>query len=317
MQSLIAYLVVVAGVLGLLIGSFLNVVAYRVPAKISLLRESRCPHCDAKIRPWQNVPVLSWIALRGRCANCGARISVRYPIVEALAGVAFAVVVWWGVSYPAGLGFSTRFAHSTTEGAGWGVSTRFARSTTGGEGFAGGATGGGGAAAEEWALALVIVAFLYFVSISIVLTLIDLDTHRLPNSIVLPSYGVAGILFTIAAWLTDDWGALLRAGIGMAALYLFYYVLRLARPGGMGGGDVKLAGVIGIYLGWIGWGALAVGAFAAFLWGGLFGIALLLLRRAGRKTAIPFGPWMILGAWTGVFAGETVGRWYVRLFVGA
>ena len=99
----------------------------------------------------------------------------------------------------------------------------------------------------------------------------------------------------------------------MAALYAFYFVLRLVRPGGMGGGDVKLAGVIGIYLGWVGWGALAVGAFAAFVFGGVFGIALMLRRRAGRKTAIPFGPWMILGAWTGVFAGEAVGRWYVNL----
>jgi len=166
------------------------------------------------------------------------------------------------------------------------------------------------------ALALIIVAFLYFAAVSIVLTLIDLDTHRLPNAIVLPSYLVAGILFTTAAALTGDWGSLLRAAIGMAVLYAFYAILRLARPGGMGGGDVKLAGVLGIHLGWIGWGALAVGAFAAFLYGGLFGIALLLLRRAGRKTAIPFGPWMILGAWTGVFAGEAVGRWYVNLFVG-
>ena len=91
------------------------------------------------------------------------------------------------------------------------------------------------------------------------LTLIDLDTHRLPNSIVLPSYVVAGILFTVASLLTGDWAALLRAGIGMAVLYAFYFVLRLARPDGMGGGDVKLAGVVGIYLGWLGWGALAVG----------------------------------------------------------
>ena len=100
----------------------------------------------------------------------------------------------------------------------------------------------------------------------------------------------------------------------MAALYAFYFVLRLVRPGGMGGGDVKLAGVIGIYLGWLGWGALAVGAFAAFLFGGVFGIALMLVRRAGRKTAIPFGPWMILGAWTGVFAGEAVGAGMSNLF---
>jgi leader peptidase (prepilin peptidase)/N-methyltransferase len=294
MTAFTTFLVVVAGICGLLIGSFLNVVAYRVPAKISLVRESRCPHCDAVIKPWHNVPVLGWLALRGKCANCKAPISARYPIVEALTGIAFAVVTWWGLSVYQGLLGST-------------LPTYLASPAWDGIVYA----------ADVWAAVLVIVAFLYFAAISIVLTLIDLDTHRLPNSIVLPSYLVAGILFTITAWLTNEWELLLRAAIGMVVLYAFYALLRFARPGGMGGGDVKLAGVIGIYLGWLGWGALAVGAFAAFVYGGVFGIALLLFRRAGRKTAIPFGPWMILGAWTGVFAGETVGRWYVDLFVGA
>ncbi|WP_203579191.1 prepilin peptidase [Microbacterium hibisci] len=294
MTSLIIFLVVIAGVLGLLIGSFLNVVAYRVPAKISLLRESRCPHCDAAIKPWHNVPVIGWLALGGKCANCKAPISPRYPIVEAVTGLAFALVAWWGLAVYDGLLGTSLLRY--LESPAW-------------DGIV--------YPADVWALALVVVAFLYFAAISIVLTLIDLETHRLPNSIVLPSYLVAGILFTIAAWLTNEWGLLLGAGVGMAVLYLFYFVLRLVRPGGMGGGDVKLAGVIGIYLGWLGWGALAVGAFAAFLYGGVFGIALMLLRRAGRKTAIPFGPWMILGAWTGVFAGQAVGKWYVNLFVGA
>ena len=300
MQGLTIFLVVVAGVLGLLIGSFLNVVAYRVPAHISLLRESRCPHCDAAIKPWHNVPVLGWIVLRGRCANCKAPISPRYPVVEAITGLAFAVVTWWGVAI---------YDPSTSSGAGPHSTLVTYLASPAWDGVV--------HPADLWAFALVIVAYLYFAAVSILLTLIDLDTHRLPNSIVLPSYLVAGILFTVAAGLTGDWAALLRAGIGMAALYAFYFVLRLARPGGMGGGDVKLAGVIGIHLGWIGWGALAVGAFAAFLYGGVFGIALMLMRRAGRKTAIPFGPWMIVGAWTGVFFGEAAGRAYTNLFVGA
>ena len=293
MTGFTIFLVVVAGVLGLLIGSFLNVVAYRVPAKVSLLRESRCPHCDSAIKPWHNVPVVGWVALGGRCANCKARISPRYPIVEAITGLAFAVVTWWGLAVYDGLlgtSLTTYLASPAWDGI---VEP-----------------------ADVWTQAIVIVAFLYFAAISIVLTLIDLDTHRLPNSIVLPSYLVAGILFTVAAWLTGEWEILLRAGIGMAVLYIFYFLLRSIRRGGMGGGDVKLAGVIGIYLGWLGWGALAVGAFAAFVFGGVFGLVLMLARRAGRKTAIPFGPWMILGAWTGVFAGEAVGRWYVDLFVG-
>ncbi len=275
MTPLAVFLVIVAGTFGMLIGSFLNVVAYRVPAKISLMRESRCPHCDAPVKPWQNVPVFSWLVLRGKCASCGAAISPRYPLVEAFTAVAFALVTGWFLS------------------------------------------GVPGAPTNPWALALVIVAFLYFAAISIVLTLIDLDTQRLPNAIVLPSYLVAGVLFATAAALDGAWDALLRAAIGMTVLYTFYFVLRLARPGGMGGGDVKLAGVIGIYLGWVGWSSLAVGAFAAFLFGGIFGSLLMLAKRAGRKTAIPFGPWMILGAWTGVFAGEVVGRWYVNLIAGA
>jgi leader peptidase (prepilin peptidase)/N-methyltransferase len=289
MGPLAILLVVVAGLLGLLIGSFLNVVAYRVPAGISLLRESQCPHCAAPVRPWQNVPVFSWIALRGKCASCEARVSARYPVVEALTGVTFAVVTWWGFAVYGGGRFASPSARATTEGA---------------------------MTQELWALGIIVMAYLYFAAISIVLTLIDLDTHRLPDSIVLPSYVVAGILFTVAAAMTGDWAALLRAAIGMAALYTFYLVLRLVRPGGMGGGDVKLAGLVGIYLGWIGWGALVVGAFAAFVFGGVFGIALILAKRAGGKTAIPFGPWMILGAWAGAFTGEAVGRWYVNLLAG-
>lgn len=275
MTALELFFVVAAGILGLAIGSFFNVVAYRVPAGIPLTRESRCPHCDTAIKSWQNIPVLSWIALRGRCATCHAEISPRYPIVEALTGVAFAGVTWL-------------FLAGTRTAADAGV----------------------------WATALEVTAYLYFAAISIVLTLIDLDTKRLPNAIVLPSYVVAIVLLTLAAWLGGDWSALLRAGIGMAALYGFYFLLRLVRPDGMGGGDVKLAGVVGLYLGWIGWGALAVGAFAAFLIGGVTGLILIAARRAGRRSAIPFGPFMILGAWTGILAGETIGRAYLSLYSG-
>ena len=126
-------------------------------------------------------------------------------------------------------------------------------------------------------------AFLYFAAISIVLTLIDLDTHRLPNVIVLPSYLVAAGLFIAACVFGADWGALLRAAIGLAVLYGSYFMIRLIRPDGMGGGDVKLAGLLGLYLGWIGSGAIAVGAFTAFLLGGIYGVALMAVRRAGRN----------------------------------
>ena len=291
MTELVVFFVVVAGVFGRLLGSFLNVVAYRVPAKISLMRESRCPHCDVAIKPWHNVPVVSWIALRGRCANCKASISPRYPIVEAVTGLAFALVTWWGLAVYDGLLGATLpeyLALPTVDGT---VQP-----------------------ADVWGLGLVIVAYLYLAAVSILLTLIDLDTHRLPNAIVLPSYVVAGVLLALASLLTGDWMPLMRGAVGMASLYVFYFVLRLVRPDGMGGGDVKLAGVLGLYLGFIGWGALAVGAFAAFVFGGLYGVALIVLRRAGRKSAIPFGPWMILGAWVGLVTGESIARWYVGMF---
>lgn len=268
-----SWLVAFAAVFGLVIGSFLNVVVYRVPHGISLLRDSQCPNCEAPVRPWQNVPVVSWIALRGRCASCGTRISVRYPLVEIATAIAFVSVTWWTLG--------------------------------------GGATHAVGGA---WTVAVATIGYAYLAAISIALFLIDIDTRRLPNAIVLPSYLVGTAVFLTLAVLTGDWWSLARAGIGMVSLYAFFLLLRVIRPGGMGGGDVKLAGVLGLFLGWIGWGALIVGAFAGFLYGGVFGIALLLTRRAGRKTAIPFGPWMILGAWTGIFAGERLASWYLSLY---
>ncbi|WP_169566248.1 prepilin peptidase [Microbacterium luticocti] len=169
--------------------------------------------------------------------------------------------------------------------------------------------GGRGDAASWFALA----ALLYLVAITLLLGLIDIAVHRLPNPIVLTSYPVAAVLLSVASLLGRDGEALLRAAVGMVVLYLFYALLRLVRPDGMGGGDVKLAGVLGLYLGWSGWSSLAVGAFAAFLLGGVFGIALMVGRRADRRTAIPFGPFMLAGAWVGLMAGPTIGRWYLGL----
>lgn len=258
------------GLLGLAIGSFLNVVAYRVPAGIPLTRESRCPRCDAPVRWWQNIPVVSWAVLRGRCRACRSSISARYPVIEAATGAAFVGVTLLIATWP-----------STTAG-GWGTAV------------------------------VVAAAYLWFAAASIVLTVIDLDTFRLPNAIVLPSIGVGVILLTVASLLASAWGQLLRALAAAAVLFLFYLVLRLVRSDAMGGGDVKLAALVGLHLGWIGWDAVAVGFFAAFLTGGVYGVALMLLRRAGRRTAIPFGPWMLLGAWAGIIFGGPIADWYLR-----
>lgn len=260
-------LLILVGILGLFVGSYLNVVICRVPTGAPLTQSSQCLNCGAPIAARHNIPVVSWVALRGRCASCAERISVRYPIIELASAAAFIAIVVWGLSAP--------MPESTA-----------------------------------WSAVALIVAYLYFAAISIALTVIDLDTHRLPNAIVLPSYLVGGILLAFVSLLSGDWGASLRAFLGMVALYAFYFVLRWVSRTGMGGGDVKLAGVIGMYLAYLGWDAFAIGAFAAFVLGGIFGLGLLIARRAGRKSAIPFGPWMIAGAWTGIFAGEALARGY-------
>lgn len=266
--------VLVAGGFGLLIGSFLNVVVYRVPAGISIARPaSACPSCSTPIRRRDNVPVLSWLALGGKCRDCRTSISARYPIVELATGLFFVLVaarLWPLVDVP-------------TE------------------------------ALPLVSRLLALVAFLWLAGVSVALAVIDLEHHRLPNAIVLPSYAVGGVLLAASSILVGDWPALVRAAIGLASLFAFYLIAALSYPGGMGFGDVKLAGVLGLYLAWLGWGEFAVGAFAAFLLGGLFAIVLLATRRVQRTGGIPFGPWMLAGTWVGVFAGGTVATAYLTL----
>lgn len=275
---------IATGVFGLLVGSFLNVVVYRVPNGMSVVSPpSACPGCGSGIKGYDNVPVLSWLALGGKCRSCREPISARYPLVEAGVGVFFAVVAgwWWVVSTS-----STISTSSITEN---------------------------GSTSRLVADLLVLVAFLWLAGISVSLALIDIDTHKLPNAIVLPSYLVGGILLATAGILDGDIEGLIRSAVGMAALWLVYFVLAMLYPGGMGFGDVKLAGVLGLYLGFIGWGALLVGAFAAFFLGGIFSLILLAMKRVGRKSGIPFGPWMLVGAWVGIFAGNTLFTSYLSL----
>jgi leader peptidase (prepilin peptidase)/N-methyltransferase len=251
--------VVLSAIFGLLVGSFLNVVIARVPAGLSVVRpRSACPRCGTAIGERDNIPVLSWLLLRGRARCCGQPISWHYPLVEAGTAVVFGCVA-------AGVGLS-------------------------------------------WLLP----ALLYLAAISIALTMIDLELKRLPNAIVLPSYPVAAALLTLAALAQGEPGRLLRAAVGGAALYAFYFLLMAVYPSGMGFGDVKLAGVLGLYLGWFGWQHIVVGAFFGFLVGGLVGLVLMALGRAGRKTAIPFGPYMIVGVWLALAIAAPVTSWYLR-----
>ncbi len=144
------------------------------------------------------------------------------------------------------------------------------------------------------------VTYIGFACLSLLLAAVDARTHRLPDRLVLPAYPILLLLLAAASALRQEWSSLGRAVIAGGVVFAFFLVLRLAYPGGMGGGDVKLAGVIGIMLGYAGWGAVAVGVFAAFLLGGLYSLLLIAQRRADRTTAVPFGPWLLLGAWIGI-----------------
>ncbi|HWB65322.1 MAG TPA: prepilin peptidase [Mycobacteriales bacterium] len=254
-----AVVAVFCGIAGLAIGSFLNVVIWRVPRDESVVSPpSHCPDCDVAIAPRDNVPVVSWLLLRGRCRSCGTRISVRYPIVElATAGLFAAFAVHFGAT-------------------------------------------------------AVLPAYLYLAAVGIGLALIDLDVQRLPDALTLPSYPVGLGLLAIAAGVTGHFDHLGRAAIAMAILFGFYGLLWFVYPSGMGLGDVKLAGVLGLYLGWLGWAQLVVGAFAAFVVGAVVSLGLVVFSGAGRKTRVPFGPFMLVGVLIGIYAGHPLGHAYTH-----
>ncbi len=253
-----ALLVGLCALLGLAIGSFLNVVIHRVPKGESVVRPpSACPGCQAPIRPRDNIPVVGWLLLRGKCRDCGVKISARYPIVELATAVLFVIM------------------------------------------------------ALRFGLDPVLPAYLYLAAVGLALAVIDLDCKRLPDKLTLPSYPVAAVLLGVAALAGSDSGDPLRALIGGAVMYAIYFGLCFAYPAGMGFGDVKLAGVLGAYTAWIGWGAWAVGLFLGFFLGGIFGILLILVRKGGRKTAVPFGPFMLLGVLVAILAGEEIAQAYL------
>lgn len=255
---------IIAAVFGAIIGSFLNVVIWRVPRGESLVRPgSACPKCGKEILARDNVPILSWLILRGRCRACNAPIAYRYPLVEAGTAAAFAAIV-------------LLFPHDPWSWPAW------------------------------W----------YLAAISIALALIDIDVKKLPSVIILPSYAVGAALIAVGiAWGTSGLGDGIRAVIGMAGLWALYAILATVKPGGMGWGDVRLAGVLGGYLGWLGTGSLVVGAFAAFLLGAVWSVGLMLLRGATRKSRVPFGPWMIVGAAVGVAWGQALWNAYLSLIL--
>lgn len=260
-------MIILLGIMGLFIGSFLNVVIYRVPKKISVISPpSSCPKCRTAIRMIDNIPVISWLLLHGKCRACDLRISVRYPIVEVLTAVFFVVVGY-------------KFSQTT-----FNVSNSF-----------------------------LLLAFLYLAAISIALAMIDMETHTLPNWLVLPSYAVGILFLGIASFTGEGATPFIRAILAATIMWVAYLVIALAYPGGMGFGDVKFAGVIGLFLGYLGWSVLLTGALAAFVLGAFYAIALLIKRSADRKTGIPFGPWMMAGAWLAVLFSSPIVNAYLSL----
>ncbi len=248
---------VAAGILGAIIGSFLNVVAYRLPRKQSLLHPpSACPSCGTPIKPYDNVPVLGWLWLRGKCRACGAPISPQYPLVEFITGVlcALCVIVF-------------------------------------------------GADNDVWA-PIVLVLLL------VPITLIDLEFTIIPN--VLTGLGAIAAVVLVVAFNS---GSLVENLIAGTAAGLFFFIAAIVYPSGMGMGDVKLAGMLGLYLG----RAVAPAIFAALIAGTIVG-GFVMARYGvadGRKKGIPFGPWLSFGGLVGLFVGDNIVDWYLDTFTGS
>ena len=244
----------VAAIFGAIVGSFLNVVAYRLPRGESLVHPpSACPSCGTRIKAYDNVPVLGWLWLRGKCRACGAKISPRYPIIEALTGLLCAMCV---LVY--------------------------------------------GADSDVWAPLL-------FVLLLVPITLIDLEHHIIPNVLV-----IIGAVGAVALLIAFDPDSLVENLVAAAAAFAFFFLAAVVYPAGMGMGDVKLAGVMGLFLG----RAVAPAIFAALIAGTVIGGAIIARygMAEGRKKGIPFGPWLAFGSLIGLFWGNDLVDWYLDTF---
>jgi leader peptidase (prepilin peptidase)/N-methyltransferase len=244
---------------GLVVGSFMTVVISRAPAKGSLVRpRSRCPSCGTTIRNRDNVPVISWLLLRGRCHACGARISAEYLLVElstaalVVAAVARYESLWQGIMVAALLSMMPAIA------------------------------------------------------------IMDIRHRIIPNRLMYPTL-VGFPVFVLAGWLFGGPLDPARAAIGLVAFGGGLLVVAMVSRG-MGMGDVKLAAVLGVAFGAIGLGSVGVAAASAIVFGGIGGLLALALGR-GRKSAIPFGPYLAAGAVVAAFWGPQLAHWYLRTFV--
>ena len=276
----IAAFAVCVGFVGLLIGSFLNVVVYRLPKMLMhdwrmqarevldmpaqpeaetfnlILPNSSCPHCDHEIKPWENIPLVSWLFLRGKCSNCKEAISIRYPLVELACGLFSAVIAWqFGVSWEA--------------------------------------------------LAMLVLTW-GLLSMS----LIDADHQILPDVLVLPLLWLGLILnsFGLFTSLSDAlWGAV----IGYMSLWSIFWLFKLITgKEGMGYGDFKLLALIGA---WGGWQVLPLTILLSSVLGAVIGIVILRLQRNGYSNPIPFGPYLAAAGWVALIWGEQITSSYLQI----
>ena len=243
-------LVLICGLFGLAVGSFLNVVIYRVPRGESIVSPpSACPGCGTPIAPRDNVPVLSWVLLRGRCRHCQASISLQYPLVELATAALFA-------------GTAARFGYN-------------------------------------WALPAYLVLFAGLLALS----WIDVQRLLLPKAIVYPVLVLVAALLVLAAGLIPAWHDMAVAAISAAAWFVFFFALNFISPRMLGFGDVRLAPVLGLALGWLGVRYEILGFFLANLIGAVIGIALIATKRIERSQPIPYGVFLAAGTAAAIFAG--------------
>ena len=254
---MLALLAGVCALFGLAVGSFLNVVIHRVPRKESVISpRSRCPGCGTTLASRDNIPVVSWLLLKGRCRTCGEPISIRYPLVELLTAGLFVVT------------------------------------------------------ALRLGVDAALPAFLVVVAGLVAISAVDLERFIVPNRILYPTLFVAAPLFVVAAAIDGDWEGVKTAALGGALGWVLLFAVHMVSPAGMGFGDVRLAGLIGMVLGWLSVGHVLVALFLAFALAAVVGVALMATGVKGRKDKVPFGPFLASGAMLALLFGAPIIEWY-------
>ncbi len=252
---MLGLLIAYCALFGLIVGSFLNVVIYRVPRKESVVSpRSACPTCCTPISARDNVPIFSWLFLRGKCRNCGSPISMRYPLIEAATAVLFAGIA-------ARIGFS-------------------------------------------WSLP----AYLVLTAGLLALACTDFEHLLLPKRIVYPVLFLVGILLALASAITHHWHQFLIATACAIVWFVIFFAMNAISPRLLGFGDVRLAPILGLALGWLGVRYALLGFFAANLIGAILGLSLIATKQMSRQQQIPYGVFLALGTLLAIFAGPELLR---------